>query len=139
MSILPEKPAEPTPAIELLPPPAASAGEALEVFNPRLDNVTRPVDLMYQGANSSVQSLNVAAGEAFRRQFELGLHFWEDLTVARGPADVLSLQARFLSAQAELFAEQSREIQRQFVHVFLAPVARAASRAAGQADARAAK
>jgi hypothetical protein len=126
VSILPqlEAPAQASEhvTIELSPLPA-NASETVEFFSHRLGEVTHSLDRMYQDANTSVQSLNNAAGEAFRRQYELGVHFWEDLAVAKGPAEVLRLQVRFLSAQAELFTEQSKELQRQFAHMFRGPKA----------------
>jgi hypothetical protein len=124
VTILPEAPEETTQAagqvaLGLFQP--VGAGEAVEAFTQKFGAVTHSLDRMYQGANTSMQSLNFAAGEAFRRHYELGVHFCEDLAVARTPVEVVRLQAKYLSAQAELFVEQSKEFQRQFAQMFLAP------------------
>ncbi len=125
VTIVPEKLAEHTEAFghamfDLMAAPVASGGKP-EVFNQRLDEVSHSLDLIYQDANTSMQSLNIAAEEAFRRHYELGLHLLQDLAVVKGPAEALRLQFNFFSAQAELFAEQSREMQRQFATIFHAP------------------
>jgi hypothetical protein len=70
------------------------------------------------------QSLQQAADEAFRKQFELGMRFVEDLVLARSPAEVLKLQLAYFAAQFEFVAEQSKEMQSQFARAFLAPLAK---------------
>ena len=52
------------------------------------------------------------------------MHFVEDLVLARSPDEIIKLQVNFFSAQFELFAEQSREMQRQFAKTYLAPLAK---------------
>jgi hypothetical protein len=130
-SFIPEKLAEHTEAfghamMDLITTPVAGVGKP-EVFNQRLDEVSHSLDLIYQNANSSMQTLNIAAEEAFRRQYELGLHLMQDLAVVKSPAEAFHLQFNFLAAQAELFMEQSKEMQRQFTSMFSAhkPGARA--------------
>jgi hypothetical protein len=131
-SIVPEKLAEHTEAfghamMDLMTTPVAGVGKP-DVFNQRLDEVSHSLDLIYQDANSSMQSLNIAAEEAFRRQYELGLHLMQDLAVVKSPVEALHLQFNFLAAQAELFVEQSKEMQRQFSNMFFA------FKAGGRAD-----
>jgi hypothetical protein len=128
VSIVPEKLAEHTEAFshamfDLMTPAAANPKEAVEVFGHRLEEVTHSLDLLYQDANSSMTSLSHAAEEAFRRHYELGLHFLQDLAVAKGPAEAMSLQYAFLTAQSELLVEQTKEMQRQFVQI-LSPKAK---------------
>jgi hypothetical protein len=129
-TIVPEHFAEHTEAfghamMDLMTTPVADVGKP-EIFNQRLDEVSHSLDLIYQDANSSMKSLNIAAEEAFRRQYELGLHLMQDLAVVKSPAEAIHLQFNFLAAQAELFMEQSKEMQRQFTSIFFAhkPAAR---------------
>ena len=51
------------------------------------------------------------------------MHFIEELVLARTPNEALQLQLNFFSAQLELFAEQTREMQSQFARTYLAPFA----------------
>jgi hypothetical protein len=102
----------------------AAPNEAAEVFGHRLEKVAHSIGHIYQDANSSAQSFHQAADEAFRRHFELGMHFVEELVQVRSPDEVLKLQLSFFSAQFELLTEQSREMQRQFAKTYLAPLAR---------------
>jgi hypothetical protein len=140
VSILPEKLAEHTEALShammglMAAPPAADPKEAAEAFSHRLGEVSHSLDLLYQDANSSVQSLGHVASEAFRRQYELGLHFLQDLAVAKGPAEAVRLQFGFFSAQAELLVEQSKELQRQFAQVLLSSNAKMAAPVAGEPE-----
>jgi hypothetical protein len=82
------------------------------------------VDVFGQRFEKVAQSLQQAADEAFRKQFELGMHFVEDLVLARSPAEVLKLQLAYFAAQFEFVAEQSKEMQSQFARAFLAPLAK---------------
>jgi len=127
LQIVPEKLAGHTEAfgaamMQLVAP--AAPNEAAEVFGHRLEKVAHSIGQIYQDANSSAQSFHQAADEAFRRHFELGMHFVEELVQVRGPDEVLKLQLSFFSAQFELLTEQSREMQRQFAKTYLAPLAR---------------
>ncbi len=78
-SILPEKLAEHTEefgqAVMKLMAPVAEPNEAAGDLGHRLEDVSRSLEHIYQDANSSAQSLNHAAGEAFRQHYELGMHF----------------------------------------------------------------
>jgi hypothetical protein len=135
VSIVPEKLAEHTEALghammELMVPPAADPREAVEAFSHRLGDVSQSLELIYQDANDSMHSLSHAAEEAFRRHYELGLHLLQDLAVAKGPAEAVRLQFAFLSAQSELFVEQSKELQRHFAQILLPPKAKTAAEAA---------
>ncbi len=126
-SVIPEKLPEHTEALgqavlELMTP--VEPGEAAKVFGRRIDRVVQSLGQISQDASSSAQSINHAAEEVFRRHFELGMHFLEDLVMARHPAEVLRLQLNFVSAQFELFAEQTREMQSHFARTFFAPAAK---------------
>ena len=113
LPIASEKPAEHTEAL----------GEAVMQFavpaTPRA-----AADVFGQRFEKVAQSLQQAADEAFRKQFELGMHFVEDLVLARSPAEVLKLQLAYFAAQFEFVAEQSKEMQSQFARAFLAPLAK---------------
>ena len=127
LQIVPEKFAEHTEALgqavmQLVVP--AAPNEAAQVFGQRLEKVADSLGQIYQDANSSAQSFHQAADEAFRRYYELGMHFVEELVLARSPEEVIKLQLNFFSAQFELLAEQSREMQRQFAKTYLAPLAK---------------
>jgi len=127
LQIVPEKFAEHTEALgeavmQLVAP--AAPNEAVEVFGHRLEKVADSLGQIYQDANSSALSIHQAADEAFRRYSELGMHFVEDLVLARSPDEIIKLQVNFFSAQFELLAEQSREMQRQFAKTYLAPLAK---------------
>jgi hypothetical protein len=102
----------------------AAPNEAAAVFGQRLEKVAHSLGRVCNDANSSAQSLQQAADEGFRRHFELGMHFIEDLVLARTPSEILELQLSFFTAQFELFAEQAREMQRQFARTYLAPFAK---------------
>jgi hypothetical protein len=124
-SILPEKLAEQTgafghAAIKLMVAPAGERKEAVETFSSRLEDVALSLDRIIQHANSSTLSVNAAIGEAFRANAEQGLCFLDDLVMAKGPSDVLTLQFIFLSNQMQLFAEQSKELRRELSRVFCA-------------------
>ncbi len=124
-AVIPEKLAEHTGAlqhamIELMAPPAPEPKEAAAAFGHRLENVVHSLDQIYQDANTSFQSVNHVAEEAFRRHYELGMHFLEDLAVVRNPVDALKLQFNFFSAQFGLLAEQAKEMQQQFSGLYLA-------------------
>jgi hypothetical protein len=95
--------------------------EAAKAFGHRFEKVA--LEQIYQDANSSAQSSYQVVDEGFRRHFELGMHFIEELVLAKTSAEVLQPQLSFFSAQFELFAEQAREIQRQFARTYLAPFA----------------
>lgn len=128
--VIPEKLAEHTGAlqhamIELMAPPVAEPKVAAAEFGHRLENVALSLDQIYQDANTSFQSVNHVAEEAFRRHFELGMHFFEELAVARGPVEALKLQFNFFSAQFNLLTEQAKEMQQQFAGLFLAAQAQA--------------
>ena len=97
--------------------------EAAEAFGHRFEKVAHSLEQIYQDANHSAQSIYQVADEGFRRHSELGKHFIEDLVLARTPNEALQLQLNFFSAQLELFAEQTREMQRQFAGTYLAPFA----------------
>lgn len=128
LQIVPEKFAEHTEAflgeavIQLVAP--ASSNEAVEVFGHRLEKVADFLGQICQDANSSVLSIHQAADEAFRRYYELGMHFVEDLVLPRSPDEIIKLQVNFFSAQFELLAEQSRDMQREFARTYLAPFAK---------------
>jgi hypothetical protein len=127
LQIVPEKFAEHTEAfgeavMQLVAP--AAPNEAVEVFGHRLEKVADSLGQIYQDANSSALSIHQAADEAFRRYYELGMHFVEELVHVRSPDEVIKLQVNFFSAQFELMAEQSREMQRQFARTYLAPLAK---------------
>jgi len=126
LQIVPEKLAEHT--IELGEAPVQFAAptapnEAAEAFGHRLEKLAHSLEQIYQDANSSAQSIYQVADEGFRRHFELGRHFIEELVLARTPAEILQLQLSFFSAQLRLFAEKTREMQRQFARTYLAPLA----------------
>jgi hypothetical protein len=130
-SIVPEKLAEHTEALShammgLMVPQAADPKEAAEAFSHRLGDVSHSLELIYQDANDSMTSLSHATEEAFRRHYELGLHFLQDLAVAKGPAEAVRLQFSFLAAQSELLVEQSKELQRQFAQMLHPPKTKAA-------------
>lgn len=127
LQIVPEKLAEHTEAfgqavMQLVAP--AAPNEAVEVFGHRLEKVADSLGQIYQDANSSALSMQQAADEAFRRHYELGMHFFEDLVHVRSPDEFIKLQVNFFSAQLELLAEQSREMQRQFAKTCLASLAK---------------
>jgi hypothetical protein len=127
LQIVPEKFAEHTEALgeavmQLVAP--AAPNEAVEVFGHRLEKVADSLGQIYQDANSSALSMHQAADEAFRRHYELGMHFVEELVHVRSPDELIKLQVNFFSAQFELMAEQSREMQRQFAKTYLAPLAK---------------
>ena len=127
LPIVPEKPADHTEALgeavmQFAVP--AAPGAAAAVFGQRFEKVAQSLGQIYRDANSSAQSIQRAADEAFRRQFELGMHFVEDLVLARSPAEVLKLQLAYFAAQFEFVAEQSKEMQSQFARAFLAPLAK---------------
>jgi hypothetical protein len=127
LQIVPEKFAEHTEALgeavmQLVAP--AAPNEAVELFGHRLEKVGDSPGQIYQDANSSALSIHQAADEAFRRYYELGMHFVEDLVLARSPDEIIKLQVNFFSAQFELLAEQSREMQRQFARTYLSPLAK---------------
>lgn len=118
-SIMPEKLAEHTEAfehalIDLIAPPVGDFNGNVEAFNHRMENVAHSVEALYQDTNTSLQSMNVAAGEIFRQQYEIGMRFLEDLVVARTPVEVMNLQVDFFKAQFELFTAQAKEVQAQF-------------------------
>jgi hypothetical protein len=124
LQIVPEKLAEHTEAfgqavMQLVAP--AAPNEAVEVFGHRLEKVADSLGQIYQDANSSALSIQQAADEAFRRHYELGMHFVEELVHVRTPDEFIKLQVNFFSAQFELIAEQSREMQRQFAKPVLLP------------------
>jgi|SRR5208337_231015 len=82
LQIVPRKLAEHTEAfgeamMQLVAP--AAPNEAAEVFGHRLEKVANSIGQIYQDTNSSAQSFHQAADEAFRRHFELGMHFMEEL------------------------------------------------------------
>ena len=126
LQIVPEKLAEHTiqlgEAIAQFVAPTAP-NEAAEALGHRFEKVAHSLEQIYQDANNSAQSIYQVADESFRRHFELGMHFIEELVLARTPDDALQLQLSFFSAQLELFAEQTREMQRQFARTYLAPFA----------------
>jgi hypothetical protein len=107
--------------VQFVAPTAPNA--AAEAFGHRFEKVAHSLEQIYQDANSSAQSIYQVADEGFRRHFELGMHFIEELVLAKAPAAVPQLQLSFFSAQFELFAEQAREMQRQFARTYLAPFA----------------
>ncbi len=118
-SILPEKLVEHTEALEhalidLIAPAPGGLNESLEAFNHRVENVAHSFDAIYQDTNTSLQSVNVVAGEVFRQQYEIGMRFFEDLVVARTPLEVINLQVGFFKAQFALFSAQAKEAQAQF-------------------------
>jgi len=101
----------------------AAPNEAAAVFGQRLEKVAHSLGQIYEDANSSAQSIYQLADEGFRRHYELGMHFIEELVLARTPTEVLQLQLRSFAAQFELFAEHTREMQRQFARTYLASFA----------------
>jgi hypothetical protein len=120
-SILPEKLAEHTvefehALIDLIAPPVGVGdfNGNVEAFNHRIENVAHSVEALYQDTNTSIQSMNVAATEIFRQQYEIGMRFLEDLVVARTPVEVMNLQVEFFKAQFDLFTAQAKEVQGQF-------------------------
>ena len=126
LQIVPEKLAEHTielgeAMVQFVAPTAPN--EAAEAFGHRFEKVAHSLEQIYQDANNSAQSIYQVADEGFRRHFELGMHFIEELVLARTPDEALQLQLSFFSAQLELFAEQTREMQRQFARTYLAPFA----------------
>ena len=126
LPIVPEKPAEHMEALgeAVMQFAVAARGAAGDVFGQRFEKVAQSLGRIYRDANSSAQSIQQAADEAFRRQFELGMHFVENLVLARSPAEVLKLQLDYFAAQFEFVAEQSKEMQSQFARAFLAPLAK---------------
>jgi hypothetical protein len=126
VSIIPEKLAEHTGAfgqaiVELITPTAEEPKEAAVAFGHRLDNVVHSLDQIYHDANESFQSVNHVAEEAFRRHYELGMHFFEDLAHVRNPIEALKLQFNFFQAQFSLLTEQAKEMQQQFAGLYHAP------------------
>jgi len=127
LPIVPEKPAEHMEALgeavmQFAVP--AAPGAVGDLFGQQFEKVAQSLGQIYRDANSSAQSIQQAADEAFRRQFELGMHFVENLVLARSPAEVLKLQLDYFAAQFEFIAEQSKEMQSQFARAFLAPLAK---------------
>ncbi len=91
VSIIPEKLAEHTGAfghamIDLITPSAEEPKEAAAAFGHRLENVVHSLDQIYHDANEFFQSVNHVAEEAFRRHYELGMHFFEDLAQCGTPS-----------------------------------------------------
>lgn len=126
LQIVPEKLAEHTielgeAMVQFVTPTAPN--EAAEALGHRLEKVAHSLGRIYQDANSSAQSIYQVADEGLRRHSELGMHFIEEFVLARTPAEVLQLQLSFFSAELDLFAEQTREMQRQFSRTYLAPFA----------------
>lgn len=68
--------------------------------------------------------LQQAASEGFRRHFELGLHFAEDLVLAKDPDEALKLHFDFFTAQIKLLGEQAAEMQGCFAEMFRAAIAK---------------
>jgi hypothetical protein len=81
----------------------AAPNEAAAVLGQRLEKVAHSLGQIYEDANSSAQSIYQVADEGFRRHYELGMHFIEELVLARTPAGVLQLQLKFFAAQFKLF------------------------------------
>lgn len=106
---------------ENTPARAVRVIESDPVVPTSFESVAQPWAQAYEGATISAQSLYHIAEESFRRHFELGLHFLQDLALAQTPAESLKLQLDFFSAQFELLAEQSREAQSQAAKLFLTP------------------
>jgi hypothetical protein len=126
LQIVPEKLAEHTielgeAMVQFVAP--AAPNKAAEAFGHRFEKVAHSLEQIYQDANHSAQPIYQVADEGFRRHSELGMHFIEELVLARTPNEALQLQLNFFSAQLELFAEQTREMQRQFARTYLAPLA----------------
>ena len=126
LPIVPEKPAGHMEALgeAVMQFAVAARGAAGDVFGQQFDKVAQSLERIYRDANSSAQSIQQAADEAFRRQFELGMHFVENLVLARSPAEAFKLQLDYFAAQFEFVAEQSKEMQSQFARAFLAPLAK---------------
>ncbi len=117
LQIVPEKLVEHTTELgeammEFVAP--AAPNEAAQVFGKRLEKVTHSLEQIYEDASGSARSFQQVADEAFRRYYELGQHFVDELVLARSPAEVFGLQMAYFRAQFELFTEQSQEMQRQF-------------------------
>ncbi|MGB7913798.1 MAG: hypothetical protein WCF79_00635, partial [Rhodomicrobium sp.] len=102
LQIVPEKLAEHTiqlgEAIAQFVAPTAP-NEAAEALGHRFEKVAHSLEQIYQDANNSAQSIYQVADESFRRHFELGMHFIEELVLARTPDEALQLQLSFFSAQ----------------------------------------
>ncbi len=111
--------------MQLIAAPVGGQDQNADSIGHRLEDVSHSLDQIYQDANDSAQSINFAASEVFRQHFELGMHFFEALAVARGPLEVLNLQFNFFSAQFGLLAEQSKELQHGIAKTYLLPAARA--------------
>jgi len=117
-SVLPEQWAEQTGALghammQLFAVPAEGQRKAAEDLTSRLEGMASSLEQVYQDANNSVQSVNVAVVETARLTLEQTLQFCHELAVANGPADAIRIQLGFLQSQAQLFSQQVKAIQRE--------------------------
>jgi hypothetical protein len=99
--------------LQLFAVPAANQQGASEALTARIENMAHSIEQVYQGANNSVQFVNLAVVDAARRNVEQTLQFCQDLAGASGPAEALRVQLAFLQSQAVLFAQQVTALQRE--------------------------
>jgi hypothetical protein len=95
-------------------PAAAETGEAAEAFKSGLQEMARSFDKACHGMSMQAQSINLALAETLRTNFEVTLAHWQDLTTAKSPSEVYTLQLAYFGRQMGLIWSQTQELQVAF-------------------------
>jgi hypothetical protein len=93
--------------------------EASAAFGAMVANPSQFLDRLCMEAHSSHLSAGIAICEALRRNAEQTAQFFDDVMLAKGPAEVFKLQLRFVFAQFGHFADQVRQLHREFANICL--------------------
>jgi hypothetical protein len=76
---------------------------------------------IFQDAGGPASSIGTAMMETARLSIEHSMKFIQDLANVKQPADAFGLQFAFFNSQAQLLAEQSQAIQREFAKMLHVP------------------
>ncbi len=76
---------------------------------------------MFQDASGPASSIGTAMLETARLSIEHSVKFIQEFANAKGPTDAIGLQFQYMNSQAQLLADQSQAIQREFAKMLHMP------------------